>query len=157
MSSLKKTLLKKGYIQIPFKISKTNHLILKVELNGKKGRFILDTGASNSCIGFEDVDYFGVETAESEIKAAGGGAVNMETLQTKNNRLKIGNWKSNQADFVIFDMSHVNQALQIHNAKPIKGIIGANILQEGKAVLDYDKKCFYLKEVKGFRYKKSKF
>ena len=51
MSSLKKSISKKGYVQIPLKITKTNHLIVKARLNGIKGRFILDTGASNSCIG----------------------------------------------------------------------------------------------------------
>ena len=45
MSSLKKSCLKKGYHCIPFKLTKTNHLVVKVKLNGKKGRFILDTGA----------------------------------------------------------------------------------------------------------------
>ena len=88
MASLKKTLVKKGYKEIPFKITKTNHLVLKVKLNGSKGRFILDTGASNSCIGFDDVEYFNVETIESETKASGAGATNMETQKSLQNQPK---------------------------------------------------------------------
>ena len=145
MASLKKTLLKKGYTRIPMKITKTNHLVLKVKINGKKGRFILDTGASNSCIGFDNVDYFSIETSESEIKAAGAGAVGMETLKSMGNRLDIEKWNTKNCDLVIFDMSHVNEALEQHNAKRIKGIIGADILLKGKAILDYKDKCFYLK------------
>jgi len=145
MTSLKKTLLKKGYTRIPMKVTKTNHLVLKVKINGKKGRFILDTGASNSCVGFENVAHFSIETSASEVKAAGAGAIGMETLKSIGNHLEIENWSTTSCDLVIFDMSHVNEALEQHNAKRIKGIIGADILLKGKAVLDYEKKCFYLK------------
>ena len=94
MASLKKTILKKGYKEIPFKISKTNHIIVKVMLNGSKGRFVLDTGASNSCIGFGDEAYFNVETEESETKASGAGATNMETQKSVSNELKMNNWQT---------------------------------------------------------------
>lgn len=145
MPSLKKSLLKKGYIQIPVKITKTNHMVFKLKINGKKGRFILDTGASNSCIGFADEAYFNVETSESETKASGAGAVGMETLKSTGNTLKMGDWKTKNFDLVIFDMSHVNQALEEHKEKTIHGIIGADILRKGKAVIDYKESCFYLK------------
>jgi hypothetical protein len=145
MASLKKTILKKGYKEIPFKVSKTNHIIVKVKLNGSKGRFILDTGASNSCIGFGDEAYFNVETEASETKASGAGATNMETQKSVSNELKMNNWQTENLDLVIFDLSHVNSALIQHKAKPIHGIIGADILLKGKAVIDYKKSCLYLK------------
>jgi predicted aspartyl protease len=145
MASLKKTLVKKGYKEIPFKITKTNHLVLKVKLNGSKGRFILDTGASNSCIGFDDVEYFNVETIESETKASGAGATNMETQKSLQNQLRMNNWRTEELDLVVFDLSHVNNALVGHNAKPIHGIIGADVLMQGKGIIDYKKKALYLK------------
>ncbi|MEI6865219.1 retropepsin-like aspartic protease [Flavicella sp.] len=145
MSNLKKTLLKKGYNQIPIKITKTNHMVVKVKLNGVKGRFILDTGASNSCVGFDDVELFSLKTSDSKVKAAGAGALGMKTLKSMRNKLKMAGWKTNKCDLVVFDMSHVNQALIKHNAKPINGILGADILINTKAVIDYKKKCFYLK------------
>lgn len=145
MASLKKTILKKGYKEIPFKITKTNHLVLKVKLNGNKGRFILDTGASNSCIGFGDEEYFNLETVESETKASGAGAINMETQKSAGNQLKMSKWKTEKLDLVVFDLSHVNTALIQHKAKPIHGIIGADVLLMGKGIIDYKKKCLYLK------------
>ena len=41
---------RKGYVQIKLKKINTNHFEIKAKLNGVNGRFILDTGASNSCI-----------------------------------------------------------------------------------------------------------
>ncbi|MFK5957584.1 MAG: acid protease, partial [Lutibacter sp.] len=47
---LSRILLRKGYTIIKLKKINTNHFELKATLNGVNGRFILDTGASNSCI-----------------------------------------------------------------------------------------------------------
>jgi len=148
MSSLKKVLKKKKYVAIKLKKIKTNHLELKAKINGKKGRFILDTGASNSCVGFDRSSYFKLDAQESETKAAGAGATDMETQQAKNNHLKIGRWKTKKSHLVVFDLSHVNTALTDHHAKKVDGIIGADILEKGKAIIDYQKKILYLKKSK---------
>ncbi len=146
MSSLKISISKKGYTQIPIVITKTNHMVIKVKLNGVKGRFILDTGASNSCLDTEQVEHFKVQTTDSKIKASGAGAVGMETLKSEKNRLKMSSWKTSKCNLIIFDMSHVNQALAEYNAKPIQGIIGADILIQFKGIIDYKRMCFYLKK-----------
>jgi len=90
-------LLDKDYKKIAFKITKSQHLLIKVKINGIKGDFILDTGASNSCIGFESVDYFEMKTAKSKTKASGAGGTGMETHFSKENKIEIGQWK--QKDF----------------------------------------------------------
>tara|TARA_R110002073_G_scaffold258681_1_gene421670 strand:- start:21294 stop:21686 length:393 start_codon:yes stop_codon:yes gene_type:complete len=128
----------------------TNHLELEAEINGVKGRFILDTGASNSCVGLDLIEHFKLDTEESETKAAGAGATDMETLQSKNNKLIIGKWKTNKCHLVLFDMSHVNLALTQHDAEEVQGIIGADILESGKAIIDYNKKVLYLRKPKKF-------
>lgn len=145
MEDLQKILQKNKYRKIKFKILKTQHLLIKVKINGVKGDFILDTGASNSCIGFESIAYFNLETSESKTKAAGAGGTGMKTLLSKGNKMEIGLWKQKDAMLVVFDLSHVNQALQDHKTKHIHGIIGADVLQNGKSVIDYYNHCFYLK------------
>jgi hypothetical protein len=146
MKGVLKTLKKKKYIKIKLKIISTNHLELKGKINGTKGRFILDTGASNSCVGLDMIDYFNLDAEESETKAAGAGATDMETLQSENNLLQIGNWKTNKCHLILFNLSHVNTALTDHNANKVHGIIGADILLKGKAFIDYSNKTLYLKK-----------
>jgi hypothetical protein len=148
MASIKKVVAEKGYIAIKLKKIVTNHLELKAEINGVKGRFILDTGASNSCVGLDLIEFFKLEAEESETKAAGAGATDMETQQSQNNRLKIGLWKTKKCHLVLFDLTHVNSALTQQKAKEVHGIIGADILEKGKAIIDYNKKVLYLKRVK---------
>lgn len=148
MKRLEKILLKKKYVKIPLKKIATNHLELKAKINGVKGRFILDTGASNSCVGLNSIDNFGLIAKESETKAAGAGATDMETQLSENNNLKIGSWITHKLHLVLFDLSHVNTALTQHNARKVDGIIGADILQKGKAFIDYNKNVLYLKKSK---------
>jgi hypothetical protein len=79
------------------------------------------------------------------VKAAGAGAINMKTEIAKNNSIAIGSWKISHFDFVIFDLSHVNEALHQVDETPIHGIIGADFLKKNRAVIDYGRNCFYLK------------
>ena len=148
MASLKKVLSKKKYIKIKLKKTATQHLELKAVINDVKGRFILDTGASNSCVGIDLIEHFNLVAEESETKAAGAGATDMETQKSENNSLEIGKWKTSACNLVLFDLTHVNTALTQHKAKEVHGIIGADVLQEGKAIIDYDKLVLYLKKTK---------
>ncbi|MFD2530176.1 MULTISPECIES: retropepsin-like aspartic protease [Polaribacter] len=148
MKKLEKILKKKKYVKVKLKTLATNHLELKAKINGVKGRFILDTGASNSCVGLNAISNFKLIAEESETKAAGAGAIDMDTQMSENNNLKIGSWKTNQLHLVLFDLSHVNTALKQHNADEVDGIIGADILQKGKAFIDYNKNVLYLKKTK---------
>ena len=145
MENLYATLRDKGYTRIKFKLSKTQHLLIKGKINGIEGNFILDTGASNSCVGFEGIEHFELSATDSDTKAAGAGGIGMLTQTSLKNKLKLGRWASKNFGLVIFDMSHVNEALRQYKAKPVHGIIGADILMKGKAIIDYYNHCVYLK------------
>ena len=54
--SLQQFLLNKDYIKVKLKLAKTNHFEIKATINGVKGLFILDTGASSSCVGFDAIE-----------------------------------------------------------------------------------------------------
>ena len=145
MTSLKDFLLNKGYTKIKLTLTKTNHFEIKASINGVRGLFILDTGASSSCLGFEAIETFKLKAIDSEIKAAGAGATDMSTQIATKNKIKIGKWKKENVALILFNLVHVNTALTLHNAQPVDGIIGADILKKGKAIIDYDKKYLYLK------------
>jgi predicted aspartyl protease len=145
MKNLGDFLLEKGYIKVKLKLTKTNHFEIKATINGVKGLFILDTGASSSCVGFEAIETFKLKVKDSEIKAAGAGATDMLTQISKKNTLKIGKWKKDKIALILFNLSHVNTALINHNSQPVDGIIGADILKKTKAIIDYEKKYIYLK------------
>ncbi len=146
MLSLKKFLKNKNYIRVPLVFTATNHFEIVAKINGISGRFILDTGASNTCIGMDKIEFFNLISKESEIKAAGAGATNMETLISIKNNIKIGKWSNSKQKIVLFDLTHVNEALTTHKALPVDGIIGADVLKKAKAIIDYKKSFVYFKQ-----------
>jgi predicted aspartyl protease len=145
MDTLQDFLVKRNYTKVKLKLTKTNHFEIKASINGVNGLFILDTGASNSCVGFEAIETFKLKAKDSKVKAAGAGATDMLTQISKKNTLKIGKWKQQKVPLILFSLTHVNNALISHNAKPVDGIIGADVLKKAKAIIDYDKKYVYLK------------
>lgn len=145
MSKLALFLEQKGYTKVKLKLTTTNHFEIKASINGVKGRFILDTGASNSCVGFEAIEPFKLSVKDSEVKAVGAGASNMTTKISSTNKVKIGQWKKQRVALILFNLTHVNEGLRSHNAQPVDGIIGADLLKKAKAIIDYQKKHLYLK------------
>jgi predicted aspartyl protease len=144
MEKLVEILKKNKYKKIKFKISKTQHLLIRAKINSVVGNFILDTGASNSCVGFESIPFFNLQPEESATKASGAGATGMHTQIAPNTQLVLGRWKSSTIELVIFDLSHVNEALLAHKSTTVHGIIGADVLLKGKAIIDYFNHNLYL-------------
>ena len=143
--TLRQFLLQKNYYRISLQYTKTNHFAVEASINHISGNFILDTGASNSCIDLKVIEKFDLFAQESDIKAAGAGATDMITQVSKRNTVDLGLWSRKNISLVLFDLTHVNTALITHKADPVDGIIGADILKKGKAVIDYNRRCLYLK------------
>tara|TARA_R110000850_G_scaffold277058_1_gene421923 strand:- start:169826 stop:170266 length:441 start_codon:yes stop_codon:yes gene_type:complete len=146
VSSLRNFLESKNFKRVALKKINSNHFEVIAKINGVSGNFILDTGASNSCIGSDSIDHFKLSVNESEVKAAGAGATNMLTQIAEGYTLEIGAWKRKKVDFVVFDLVHVNEALQLADADAVNGILGADVLKASRAVIDYGRNCIYLKQ-----------
>jgi len=144
MNELKDFLSEQGYERVKLKKTITNHFEIRARINKIKGRFILDTGASKSCIGIDDAEIFRLTTEESEHKASGAGPSEIDTLMSRRNSLQIGKFRLDRTQLILIDLKHINNALVKQNAKPVNGIIGADILLKGKAIIDYNKKYLYL-------------
>jgi predicted aspartyl protease len=149
MASLKKYLKRKGFVPAKLSRTQTDHFEVSAILNGVKGSFILDTGASNTCVGLDKAERFGLVSEPSDIKAAGAGSSEMEARISRENSLRIGHWKKQKMPVVLLDLSHVNFALTSRESKAVDGIIGADVLRKAHAVIDYKKKMLYLKKGSG--------
>jgi len=145
MSTLKHFLTAKGYTFFKLHNTPSKHFVINAKINGIKGRFIVDTGASNSCVGLEEIILFNLSLEQTNKKAAGAGSTNISTQIAKGNTMHLRRFKIKSLMLVVIDLSHINTALIEHNTKPINGIIGADILEKYKGILDYNYKALYLK------------
>ena len=134
-----------GYTSINLKKTSTNHYQTEAILNNIKGLFILDTGASNTCADLTQLEKFKLISQKSEIKASSATELMQETKVSKKNKLEIGKWINNSCSLILFDLSHINSALSEREIQKVDGIIGADTLKKGKAIIDYEKSRLYLK------------
>ena len=145
MSLTKNSFLKSiGYKSVKLKLLKTNHYLLKACINGVVGKFILDSGASSSCICLSLENKFKIDSKENKIKASSATSNMEDTRLSKNNTIKIGKWL-NKISLVSIDMNHINRVLNEKVTESVDGIIGADVLKKSKAVIDYESNKLYLK------------
>jgi hypothetical protein len=142
--TLNKFLKKKGYSSVKLIFLETKHYLIEAKVNGVSGSFILDTGASSSCICTSLENNFKIISKQTIEKASSATSKISNTKISKNNTIQIGKWE-NKTNFITFDMSHINHALNEKKIDSVSGIIGADILKKSKAILDYKANKLYLK------------
>ena len=142
--TLNKFLKSKGYSSVKLIFLVTKHYLIEAKVNGIDGTFILDTGASNSCICTSLEDKFKVISKESKEKASSANSEMTNTKISKSNIIQIGKWED-KIKLITFDMSHINTAFSEKKVDPIDGIVGADVLKKSKAVIDYESNKLYLK------------
>ena len=142
--TLNKFLKNDGYCSVKLVFLETKHYLIEAKINGVKGRFILDTGASNSCICTSLEDRFKVISKESKEKASSANSEMTHTMISKSNMIQIDKWED-KINLISFDMNHINNALSQKKVPPIDGIIGADILKKSKSILDYKTNKLFLK------------
>lgn len=125
---------------LSFIISATNHIIVECKINNIKGTFIVDTGASNSCLNFKLARKFKIKYEKSKEKASSASSKINETYYSKNNILKIGNCQKIDFEIVLFDMTFINNSIKEKYLKEVDGIIGSDILNEFNACINYKRK-----------------
>jgi len=143
--TLSEFLIDKSYYKIKMHPIASNHFKIISKINGVKGMFILDTGASTTFIDLKLEEKFKLTTQPSIVKASGAGPDKIDTLLSKNNTLSIGGWVKTRFPIALIDLSYVNDAFESINTPAVDGIIGADILKKGFAVIDYEKRYLYLK------------
>ncbi len=125
---------------INFLLTRSNHILIECKINYVSGIFIVDTGASNSCINYLSSTKFNVEFKKSNETASSATNEISETYYSKDNTLEIDDFKKNNFGLVLFDMTFINNSLNEKGVSEVDGIIGSDILNELNAIISYKKK-----------------
>ena len=142
--TLNQFLKKSGYMNTNLDFLITKHYSLEAKINGIKGKFILDTGASNSCICTNLESNFNIISKKTVEKTSSATSEISNAKISKNNTIQIGKWE-NKINLITFDMSHINSILNEKKINSVSGIIGADVLKKSKAILDYKSNKLFLK------------
>lgn len=123
---------------LPFQRIETEHICCHLQINQQPGFFLIDTGASNSCVAKIRQKFYQLTPKEKPTEAAGAGAEKLEAQKMEN-----AFWKSldgqllGEFPVMLLDLESINTTLANQGAPAIDGIIGADLLVELKAVIDY--------------------
>ena len=138
---------KQGFQKTALSVNKAGHFELKLKLNGKYARFILDTGASHTVVDAAAAEKYSVIAGNRKGRKAGGlGTTGLETKVSKDNTIEIGKLSINGQKLVLLDLTHVNLSLENNGSGNVIGIIGADILKKKSAVIDYKGRALFLKQ-----------
>ncbi|ALM20755.1 hypothetical protein JCM19294_2280 [Nonlabens tegetincola] len=145
MKSLKKWLVSQGYTAHPIRLSKkSGHIVTKAVLNGYQGRFIIDTGASATCVNQDLYKEFQLNT-EFMDKAIGTASGSLRPRIAHHNVLELGDWEDQDVTVLSMDMTFINTALKSERMHSIQGLLGADFLISSQAIIDYKGKYIYMK------------
>ena len=134
-----------GFSRISLQRLASGHYSLRLKINGHPAGFILDTGASTSCMSKDGAVAFDLLAEESEMTATGAGASNLPTMEASNVTIQLAGRTIKNQSLVLLDLTHVNEALAQVGEVPVDGILGGDLLKEHRAVIDYGRNCLYIK------------
>ena len=137
---------KKGYVAIPIKKLPTGHLCLIAEVNDTTARLILDTGAGATVFEEKESEKFQLKSSDSDKQATGAGAGNITMKTTSVRKFKMANYSLDNFEVYLLNLDHVNIAFQQVGIEKVDGVIGADILTSGKAIIDYGNLILYLRK-----------
>jgi clan AA aspartic protease (TIGR02281 family) len=145
-TSLHDLMLANGYESITLTRTQVGHFAMKGSVNGKSAVFLLDTGASSSVLDKSTADSMGLQTEAFDTLGGGLGATGMQTLKAGIHHLDLGTFRTGLDSVYVMDLATVNKALVDNGAEPVDGVIGADVLLSGEAVIDYAKAVLYIRQ-----------
>jgi len=115
------------------------HVFLNVKLNGKRCRFLIDTGASKSVV---DKTYFEKNFGPKSLKSISQETTGLhgsvpESYFGKVKEVTIGKKVIKNYIAAAVDLSHVNLTYGKLKVPKIQGILGSDIMQQHKMIIDY--------------------
>ncbi len=136
-----------GFTAIPLRAtSGTGHHLVEVTLNGHPGLFVLDTGANVSVVEDDHVEAFGLSGGGNGRRPAMSLSGSVSARQAAIDGLELGPVTIRQNRIAIADLGQLVQVLGPLAGSTVHGLIGQDVLNEHRAVIDMDRPILYLIE-----------
>jgi hypothetical protein len=135
-----------GFTALPVREVATGHHLIEATINGQTGDFVLDTGANMSVIDDAHVQNFGIEPGTGAI----GGAVAIggagQARRVRIDSFSLGEVDIRQNRIVTSDLGNLLRVLGRATGTTVNGIIGQDVLNEHRAIIDVARPMLYLME-----------
>ncbi len=124
------------------------HVFVNLKVNGKRCRFLIDTGASHSVISKQ---YFEKIVGAKKLKTVKQSTTGLHSSTVESYfgnvaELTVGKLSIRKITLAAIDLTHVNNTYAQLKKKKISGIIGSDILLKYKAILNYGTSCMAMQK-----------
>lgn len=135
-----------GYIAIPMRMAPSGHLQCDGFIDGRAVVLVVDSGAPLSALDTEKAASLGLKITPLETHAAGLGTSTMKHGETLIGSLKLGEWEAGRVYARTIDLKQINGVLTRAGARSADGVLGANVLMECHAVIDFTSRTLFMKK-----------
>jgi len=118
------------------------HLKVKILVNGMEASMILDTGASRTVFDETRIaNFVDRELLEEQERLSSGlGTNTMISKKATLDNLQLGELEIADYPATVLDLTHVNSSYETLDLDPVDGVLGGDILNDYKAVINYESK-----------------
>ena len=134
-----------GYTEVPFTFTRVNHIVIHAHVNGEDVVLIVDTGASRTCIAESCAERLGLTPGKVEKVAVSFALPKKTKALSKLESVDIGSLHLTNFETWLVDFSYINMLVQMKGEEFCDGVLGADILKQTSAVIDYRCNKLYLK------------
>ena len=134
------------YIEVPLQLLDIEgegfHIMVKGMIHGKEASFLVDTGASRSVFDPNTIVTYieDIQFEKKEGMSAGVGSSDLESATFVIDSLSIGSLEIKDYEAVALDLENIHEMYTKLGLPHIDGIIGGDLLQKNKAVINYRSK-----------------
>src|SRR5260370_33979968 len=136
-----------GYIEVPFTVTRVNHIVVHAKVNGGDVVLIVDTGASRTCIAESCAERLGLASGRVEKVAVSFALPKKTKALSKLESLDIGSLHLTNFETWLGDFSYIKMIVQWQGEEFCYGVPGADSLTGNSRVTCYQCCKMYLKGV----------
>lgn len=134
-----------GYEALPLFKTRTGHITVSLQVNGKPCVFLVDTGGGATLIDISKKDLYQLEPQAVRDYAAGIGSAS--PLVRTTGVFGINGTEIRNDSLFLMDISYVNAEFRKTRSRRVDGVLGTDFLERYHAVIDYSRLTLYLKTI----------
>jgi predicted aspartyl protease len=136
-----------GYVHVPVRNVRPGHQLVEASVNGVAGNFVLDTGANLTVVSASQAERF--RLSPRALGVLGSGSARFAGIEGMARQVRVESFLLSDVDIrqrsvLIADLDQLLGPLGRASGSEISGIIGQDILNNHRAIIDVARPMLYL-------------
>lgn len=138
-----------GFAHVPVRNVQPGHQLIEASINGVTGDFVLDTGANVTVVSTSQAERFAISARKGGVFGSGPASFAGSSgvaRQVAVDAFEIGEIPIRQQRVLVADLDQLLDALGQVSGRQVSGVIGQDVLNQHRAIIDVSRPMLYLME-----------